>query len=122
VTDAKAVTDRHGRGGRREVRDAGDRGASRLKSDVAAAKEDEIANDLDSHEDESDKEWTPSSITATNRGYITGTRLVGGESSRVNKGRMSSLTLHHVYDHQTGSRSWSRYNQYVGIKTSVFGK
>jgi hypothetical protein len=78
-------------------------GASRLRSVVAtAAKEDEIANSLDSDEDEYDAEWTPSSVTYANKDYITVTRSVGGESYRVNRGRMSSLTLHHVYDHQTG--------------------
>ena len=78
-------------------------GASRLGPDAAAAKEDEsheTANGSDS--DEGDEEWAPSSVTANTRGYIVVTRLVGGESYRVNKGRMSSLTLHHVYDHQTG--------------------
>ena len=99
---------------RKEIRDkvkatkdaatgVGTTGASRLRSDAAAAKTVEIANGLDSDEDESDdEEWAPSSVTASCKEYITVTRLVGDESYRVNKGRMSSLTLHHIYDHQTG--------------------
>jgi len=99
---------------RKEIRDkvkatkdaatgVGTTGASRLRSDAAAVKTVEIANGLDSDEDESDEEeWAPSSVTANCKEYITVTRLVGDESYRVNKGRMSSLTLHHIYDHQTG--------------------
>ena len=74
-------------------------GASRLMSDTAAAKEDERENGSDSDED---AEWAPSSVTYINKNYITVSRLDGGESYHVNRGRMSSLTLHHVYDHQTG--------------------
>jgi hypothetical protein len=80
----------------------GTTGSSRLRLDGAAAKEVEIANGSDFDEDESDEEWAPSSVTASNRDYITVTRSVGGESYRVNRGRISSLTLHHVYDRQTG--------------------
>jgi hypothetical protein len=42
----------------------GTTGSSRLRLDGAAAKEVEIANDFD--EDESDEEWAPSSVTASN--------------------------------------------------------
>ena len=81
---------------RKEIR------ASRLRSDAAGAKEVEIANGLDSDDDEYDAEWAPSRVTSVNKDYITVTRSVGGESYRVNKGRTSSLILHHVYDRQTG--------------------
>ncbi len=72
----------------------GTTGSSRLRLDESAAKEVEIANGSDFDEDESDEEWAPSSGTASNSVYITVTRSVGGESYRVDRGRMSSLILH----------------------------
>jgi hypothetical protein len=63
----------------------GTRGASRLRSDAAAAKEVEIANGLDSDEDDYDAEWAPSRVTYVHKDYITVTRSVGGESYRVNR-------------------------------------
>jgi hypothetical protein len=94
----------------------GTRGASRLRSDAAAAKEVEIANGLDSDEDEYDAEWAPSRVTYVHKDYITVTRTVGGESYRVNRGRASSLTLHHVYDRQTGE------SQLVQIQSVCWGR
>jgi hypothetical protein len=85
-------------------------------SDAAAAKEVEIANGSDSDEDEYDAEWAPSRVTYFNKDYITVTRSVGGESYRVNRGRASSLTLHHVYDRQTGE------SQLVQIQSVFYDK
>ena len=73
-------------------------GGSGPRSD-AADKENETANGSDS--DEGDKEWAPSYVSSTNRDYITVTRMFGSDKYRVNKGRMSGVILHHVYDNMT---------------------
>jgi hypothetical protein len=70
-------------------------GGSGPRSD-AAGKEDETANG--SNSEEGGKEWAQSHVSSTNRDYITVTWMFGSDNYRVNKGRMSGVILHHVYD------------------------
>jgi hypothetical protein len=77
---------------------AGEAGGSLLSGDA-----DNTSGEADSDSDsDGDSVWTPSSVINTNKDYVTVQRKVDEKKIRVNKGRMSGYTLHHIYDDASG--------------------
>ena len=77
---------------------AGEAGGSLLSGDA-----DNTSGEADSDSDsDGDSVWTPSSVINVNKDYVTVQRKVDEKKIRVNKGRMSGYTLHHIYDDASG--------------------